>query len=64
MLGKMQAIIVNLNANACTGKQGIADAYEMQALAAEKLGIEPYLVGVASTGVIGEIMKMDPVKKE
>lgn len=63
-VGKMQAIIVNSgNANACTGKQGIADAYEMQALAAEKLGIEPYLVGVASTGVIGEIMKMDPVKK-
>ena len=31
---KMQAIIVNSgNANACTGKQGIADAYEMQALA-------------------------------
>lgn len=62
--GKMQAMIVNSgNANACTGKQGIADAYEMQALAAEKLGIEPYLIGVASTGVIGEIMKMEPVKK-
>ena len=61
---KMQAIIVNSgNANACTGKQGIADAYEMQALAAAKLGIEPYLVGVASTGVIGEIMNMEPVVK-
>ncbi|MFJ8237171.1 bifunctional ornithine acetyltransferase/N-acetylglutamate synthase [Ureibacillus sp. NPDC094379] len=61
--GKMQAIIVNSgNANACTGKQGIADAYEMQQLAAEKLGIEPYLVGVASTGVIGEIMNMAPVR--
>lgn len=61
--GKMQAIIVNSgNANACTGKQGIADAYEMQKLAAEKLGIEPNLVGVASTGVIGEIMKMDPIR--
>ena len=61
---KMQAIIVNSgNANACTGKQGIADAYEMQALAATKLGIEPYLVGVASTGVIGEIMNMEPVVK-
>ena len=61
---KMQAIIVNSgNANACTGKQGVADAYEMQALAATKLGIEPYLVGVASTGVIGEIMNMEPVVK-
>lgn len=61
---KMQAIIVNSgNANACTGKQGIADAYEMQALAAAKLGIDSNLVGVASTGVIGEIMNMEPVVK-
>lgn len=60
---KMQAIIVNSgNANACTGKQGLADAYEMQKLAGEKLGIDSNLVGVASTGVIGEIMKMEPVK--
>lgn len=62
--GKMQAMIVNSgNANACTGKQGIADAYEMQALAAQKLGINSSLVGVASTGVIGEIMNLEPVRK-
>lgn len=61
--GKMQALIVNSgNANACTGKQGIADAYEMQALAAQKLGIDPSTVGVASTGVIGEIMNMEPIR--
>ncbi|MER2039085.1 MAG: bifunctional ornithine acetyltransferase/N-acetylglutamate synthase [Solibacillus sp.] len=61
---KMQAIIVNSgNANACTGKQGLADAYEMQRLAAQKLGIDSHLIGVASTGVIGEIMKMEPVEK-
>lgn len=61
---KMQAMFVNSgNANACTGKQGLADAYEMQKLAAEKLNIDASLVGVASTGVIGEIMKMEPVKK-
>nr|WP_106780448.1 bifunctional ornithine acetyltransferase/N-acetylglutamate synthase [Lysinibacillus timonensis] len=61
---KMQALIVNSgNANACTGKQGLADAYEMQQLAASKLGINPNLVGVSSTGVIGEVMKMDPVRK-
>ncbi len=60
---KMQALIVNSgNANACTGKQGLADAYEMQALAAAKLNIDFNLVGVASTGVIGEIMKMEPIK--
>lgn len=60
---KMQALIVNSgNANACTGKQGLIDAYEMQSLAAKKLAIDPALVGVASTGVIGEIMKMEPIR--
>lgn len=59
---KMQAIIINSgNANACTGTQGMADAMQMQQLTAKKLGISPQLVGVASTGVIGEIMKMDKV---
>lgn len=44
--GKMQAIIVNSgNANACTGKQGMADAYEMQKLAANKLGISLLMLG-------------------
>jgi len=62
--GKMQAIIVNSgNANACTGKQGLQDARLMQQKTAEKLGIAPGLVGVASTGVIGEIMKMEPIVK-
>ncbi|MFJ8260540.1 bifunctional glutamate N-acetyltransferase/amino-acid acetyltransferase ArgJ [Rummeliibacillus sp. NPDC094406] len=61
--GKMQAIIVNSgNANACTGKQGVEDAYTMQKLTAEKLGISSNLVGVCSTGVIGELMPMDTVK--
>lgn len=59
---QMQAIIVNSgNANACTGKQGYLDALTMQQKTAEKLGIAANLVGVASTGVIGEIMKMEPI---
>ena len=59
---KMQAMIVNSgNANACTGKQGAKDAQTMQVLMAEKLDIEANLVGVCSTGVIGEIMNMEPV---
>lgn len=62
--GKMQAIIVNSgNANACTGTQGAEDAYTMQKLTAEKLNIPQSLVGVCSTGVIGELMPMDTVKK-
>ncbi|MGE6516373.1 bifunctional glutamate N-acetyltransferase/amino-acid acetyltransferase ArgJ [Lysinibacillus sphaericus] len=60
---KIQAMIVNSgNANACTGKQGVQDALAMQTLTAEKLGIEANLVGVCSTGVIGEIMKMEPIE--
>ena len=63
-VGKMKAIIVNSgNANACTGQQGLKDARLMQQKAAEKLGIEPALVGVASTGIIGEMMRMDPIVK-
>src|SRR6185437_3923072 len=62
--GKMQAIIVNSgNANACTGQQGLKDAYLMQQTTATKLGIAPELVGVASTGVIGEMMRMEPIVK-
>lgn len=61
---KMQAIVVNSgNANACTGKQGLENAYKMQQATAEKLGIDSNLVGVASTGIIGEQMNMGPVLK-
>ncbi|MGZ9586242.1 bifunctional ornithine acetyltransferase/N-acetylglutamate synthase [Paenibacillus marinisediminis] len=61
--GKLQAVVVNSgNANACTGKQGEADAYRMRSALAELLGIEPHLVAVASTGVIGENLKMDRVE--
>lgn len=61
---KIQALIVNSgNANACTGDQGIKDAYEMQKLFAAKLGIGSHLVAVTSTGVIGELMPMDNIRK-
>ena len=60
--GKMQAVIINSgNANACTGAQGMADALLMQQKTAERFGIPQNLVGVASTGVIGEKMNMKPV---
>lgn len=59
---QMQAVIVNSgNANACTGKQGMIDALLMQEMTAVKFGISSSLVGVASTGVIGEKMNMEPV---
>ena len=60
---KLQAIVVNSGiANSCTGQQGLDAAYEMQRLAAQKLKIEPDLVGLASTGVIGEQLPMDALK--
>ena len=60
---KLQAIVVNSGvANSCTGQQGLDAAYEMQCLTAQKLKIEPDLVGLASTGVIGEQLPMDALK--
>lgn len=60
---KMQAIVANSGcANSCTGQQGLEDAYTMQKWTAEKLGIEPEMVGVASTGIIGEHLSMDLLK--
>lgn len=61
--GKLQALIVNSgNANACTGEQGVRDAREMRAAFAAALNVDASLVGVASTGVIGELMPMDKVR--
>ena len=60
---KLQAIVVNSGvANSCTGQQGLDAAYEMQRLTAQKLKIEPDLVGLASTGVIGEQLPIDALK--
>lgn len=60
--GKLRAIVVNSgNANACTGKQGEEDAYTMRASTAAQFGLEENDVAVASTGVIGELLKMDRV---
>lgn len=60
--GLLTAVLVNSgNANACTGAQGEADAYAMRAQIAEALGVAKNRVAVASTGVIGEPLKMDRV---
>jgi glutamate N-acetyltransferase / amino-acid N-acetyltransferase len=57
--GDIRAVVVNsANANAATGQKGLEDACEMQALAAEALGIGAAEVAVASTGVIGEHLPM------
>ncbi len=61
--GKAQAIVVNAGcANACTGERGLDDAAEMAALAARKLGIAPQEALVASTGLIGASLPMEPIR--
>jgi glutamate N-acetyltransferase / amino-acid N-acetyltransferase len=55
-----RAIVVNSGgANACTGEAGLNDARRTAALVADKLGCKPEEVLVASTGVIGQRLKME-----
>jgi glutamate N-acetyltransferase/amino-acid N-acetyltransferase len=59
---KTYAVVVNSgNANACTGKLGLANARKMCATTARYLGVEPDEVLVASTGIIGHQLPMDKV---
>jgi glutamate N-acetyltransferase/amino-acid N-acetyltransferase len=61
--GRGQAIIINSgNANACTGKRGMEDAIEMTKQVAAGLKINPSIVYVCSTGVIGTPMPMDRIR--
>lgn len=58
-----RAILVNAGqANAATGAQGWADALESAQALAGQLGIASEEVLVASTGVIGQRIKMDALK--
>ncbi len=59
--GQCQAILVNSgNANACTGTAGWEIATQTGELIGAELGISPDLVAVASTGVIGELLPLEP----
>lgn len=58
------AIIINSgNANACTGKLGLENAYKMADETAKRLKIKSNQVFVSSTGVIGEQLPMDKIIK-
>ena len=62
--GRAQAIVVNSgNANACTGEEGMSMARAVSGLTAQALGIDEELVQVASTGVIGAQLKLEPFAK-
>lgn len=61
--GQVRAVVVNSGiANVSMGARGLADARRMAELTAELLGIDPFQVGVASTGVIGMPLPMDRVE--
>lgn len=62
-LGTAQAIVVNSgNANACTGRQGLADAREMARFTERSLKLPAGSVHVCSTGRIGLTLPMDNVR--
>lgn len=61
--GKAKAVIVNSkNANTCNA-DGEEKALKMCSLAADALGIKPEEVIVASTGVIGQVLPIEPIEK-
>jgi glutamate N-acetyltransferase/amino-acid N-acetyltransferase len=58
-----QAIVANSgNANACTGRQGMKDAFEMARIAARELNVPEEHVLVSSTGRIGVTMPMENIR--
>jgi glutamate N-acetyltransferase/amino-acid N-acetyltransferase len=62
--GVAQAIVVNSgNANACTGKQGLRDAFALTAHVARALHMPVEQVLVGSTGRIGVMLPMDNLKR-
>jgi glutamate N-acetyltransferase / amino-acid N-acetyltransferase len=60
--GVLKGVVLNSgNANACTGKQGLADARRMCALAAQLTDVDEDLFLPSSTGIIGHPLPMDAV---
>jgi glutamate N-acetyltransferase/amino-acid N-acetyltransferase len=63
--GTMEAVIANSGcANAYTGEKGYEDAVAMTEYAGSALNIEPDLVGVASTGVIGRYLDLPLIQRQ
>jgi glutamate N-acetyltransferase / amino-acid N-acetyltransferase len=61
-LDGLRAVVANAgNANAATGRRGLADAARMQAAAAAAAGVPEDRVAVASTGVIGVPLDIERV---
>ncbi|MFC4617700.1 bifunctional ornithine acetyltransferase/N-acetylglutamate synthase [Camelliibacillus cellulosilyticus] len=60
---KLQAVVVNSGvANACTGEQGLNNAYQMREWFAAENGLEAHHIAVVSTGVIGDQLPMKNIQ--
>ena len=55
-------VVLSKNANVATGEEGMANAREIAASVAGRLGIEPGGILLASTGVIGRQYPMDRIR--
>ncbi len=61
--GRLQGVVVNSKvSNVGTGSEGIARARRMGRAAAAELGVEPELVLMSSTGVIGVPLPIDKIE--
>ena len=61
--GRAQAVVCNSgNANTCNA-DGVEKAERMCALAARALGLAPGDIVVASTGVIGQVLPIEPIEQ-
>jgi glutamate N-acetyltransferase/amino-acid N-acetyltransferase len=61
---RAMAVVINSgSANACTGRQGMADAKRMARLAAVALGVPEAAVFPCSTGTIGKPLPMDRIAR-
>ncbi len=59
-----RALLVNSgNANACTGPEGMRSAKEMAHLLATALDCAPHTIFIGSTGVIGQPLPIDCIKR-
>jgi len=58
--GRVDAVVLNSGgANACTGPQGFLDTHRTAEKVADVLGVSAADVAVCSTGLIGELLRMD-----
>jgi glutamate N-acetyltransferase/amino-acid N-acetyltransferase len=63
--GRLAAVVANSGcANAFTGERGYRDAVSMCEIAGDSLGLDPGVIGVASTGVIGRYLNLQLIEAQ